>query len=240
MSILADPRFLACAVAVFAGACVQGVGGLGLAMIAAPIMGLVYPQLVPGPVLLVAGSFGLLSVLRELRDVDFRSSGLLIAGRMFGSVLAGLIIGLLPRETFATLFAVVILAAILLSFIGWKVQATPPALITAGFGSGLMGTITSVGGPPLGIVMQNAAPAKLRATIGLCLMVGAFFSIGVLAFVGRFGLREAEVGLFLLAPMCIGFSVSTPLRKYVSARGMRLLVLSVSGISALMLLARIG
>jgi uncharacterized membrane protein YfcA len=240
MNLLTDPRFLACAAAVFAGACVQGVGGLGLALVAAPIMALAYPQLVPGPILLVAGSFALLTVLRERGHVDFRAAGLMIGGRIGGSVLAGLIIGLLPRETFGLLFAAVILLAVLLSALGWRVQATMPALVAGGIGSGLMGTITSVGGPPLGIVMQRAEPARLRATIGLCLLVGAFFSIIVLALAGRFGLREAEMGLLLLAPTFVGFMVSSPLRRFVSAAGMRRLVLGVSAASALMLLLRIG
>ncbi len=240
MSLLLDPRFLACATAVFVGACVQGVGGLGLAMIAAPIMALAFPQLVPGPILVVAGSFAVLTVLRERRHVDFRASGLLIGGRVCGSLLAGLIVGLLPREIFGILFAVVILAAVGLSLAGWQVRATTPALLGAGFGSGLMGTITSVGGPPLGIVMQHLEPAKLRATIGLCLLVGTFFSIAVLAVAGRFGLREGEMGLWLLAPTFAGFAVSTPLRRYVSSAGMRMLVLTVSAASAVMLLFKVG
>ena len=163
---LADPVFLACALAVMVGALIQSTGGIGFAMFAAPIVAILRPDMVPGPMILAGGLVSLLIAAREFRNIDYRGAAIAIGGRIPGSIVAGLIIGLLPRTTFAISFAVLILIAVALSVSGWRVRATPLSLAAAGFGSGVMGTITSVGAPPMGIVMQNMDPPTLRATIG--------------------------------------------------------------------------
>jgi len=233
-----DGSFLFCALAVMVGALIQSTGGIGFAMFAAPIVAIVRPDLVPGPMVLAGGVISLLVAAREFRNIDFRNAGFAIGGRIPGSVVAGLAIGLAPRATFAVLFALFVLAAVLLSVSGWRVRATPLSLAAAGFGSGVMGTLTSVGAPPMGIVMQNADPPRLRATIGAFLAAGSVVSLSVLTWAGRFGWQELRLGVALLAPIAIGFWISRPLVQRVNARAMRYLVLAISGLSALILLAQ--
>jgi uncharacterized membrane protein YfcA len=235
---LLEPSFLACALAVMAGALLQGTGGIGFAMLAAPVAALLRPELVPGPMILMGGLVSLLIAVREARSIDYRSAAIAVGGRVPGSIVAGLVIGLLPRTVFAIAFAALILAAVALSIAGWRVRATPASLVVAGFGSGFMGTLTSVGAPPMGIVMQNMASATLRATLAAFLVVSALVSLAVLAAAGRFGAREIHLGLLLAAPMAAGFALSTPLARRVQAHRVRSLVLAISGISALVLLAQ--
>lgn len=238
MELLADPAFLACAGAVLAGAFIQGTGGLGFAMFAAPVAAVLHPELVPGPMLMLGGTVSLLAATREPASIDFRFAGIALGGRVAGSLVAGLVIGLAPKTAFAIAFALLILAAVALSVAVPRVRATPATLSIAGFGSGLMGTITSVGAPPMGLVMQNEAPARLRATIGAFLTLGAVVSIAVLAWAGRFGPRELTLGAFLLLPMAIGFALSSRMVKRIDGRIVRRVVLGVSAVSALILLAQ--
>lgn len=235
---LADPVLLACALAVMVGALIQGTGGIGFAMFAAPIVAILRPDMVPGPMIVAGGLVSLLIAAREFRSIDYRGAAIAMAGRVPGSIVAGLVIGLLPRTTFAISFALLILLAVAMSLGGWRVRATPASLAAAGFGSGVMGTITSVGAPPMGIVMQNLDPPALRATIGAFLVAGAVISLTVLAFAGRFGFHEIELGLLLIVPMAIGFWISTPLVRRVNASRMRGIVLAISGVSALVLLVQ--
>jgi uncharacterized membrane protein YfcA len=236
VAVLSDPLFLACAAAVLAGAFIQGVGGIGFAMFAAPIVAIIRPDLVPGPMIVAGGTVSLLAALREYGSIDLRGAAIATAGRIPGAIVAGLVIGLLPHTTFAVIFALFILAAVALSFSGWRVAASPLNLTVAGFSSGLMGTITSVGAPPIGIVMQNHKPAMLRATVGAILVAGAIVSIAVLAFAGRFGRHELASGVMLLVPMAIGFALSTPLVRRVKGRMVRMIVLGISALSAIVLL----
>jgi uncharacterized protein len=238
MDAIADPAFLVCAGAVLAGAFIQGTGGLGFAMFAAPVAVLLKPELVPGPMLLLGGSVSLLAAMREPSAIDYRGAAFALGGRVPGSIVAGLVIELAPRNAFAVAFALLILLAVALSLAVPRLRATPLTLGIAGFGSGLMGTITSVGAPPMGVVMQNEMPAKVRATIGAFLTVGAIVSIAVLTWADRFGGREAALGALLLLPMALGFRLSTTMVTRVDARLVRRIVLAVSAVSALILLAQ--
>jgi len=228
------------ALAVMVGALIQATGGIGFAMFAAPIVALLRPDLVPGPMILAGGSISLLIALRERRSIDVRGAAIAVGGRIPGSIVAGLIVGLAPRSTFAVVFAVLILAAVVLSAAGWRVRPTPVALATAGFSSGVMGTITSVGAPPMGIVLQNATPATLRATLAAFLVAGTVASLAVLAWAGRFGMHELTLGLLLLLPIAAGFALSAPLVRRVNPRAVKSLVLAVSAGSAIVLLVQQG
>lgn len=233
-----DLQFAICALAVMAGALLQGTGGIGFAMVAAPIVAIVRPDMVPGPMIVAGGAISLLIAVREHRSIDRRGALIALGGRIPGAILAGLIIGLLPREVFGIAFALLVLAAVVLSLAGWKVRPTAFSLAAAGFGSGVMGTITSVGAPPMGIVLQNATPPVLRATTGAFLCAGGLVSLIVLAAAGRFGWHELQLGLLLLLPMAIGFKLSSALLSRVRSDAIRYLVLAVSGLSAIILLAQ--
>ena len=238
--MLSDPSFLACGAAVFVGALIQGMGGIGFAMFAAPVVALLRPDLVPAPMIVIGGSVSLLAAVREAPHIDWKGAAIAVGGRVPGAVLAGLLIGLAPRSTFAIAFALLILVAVALSMTGWRVRATPMSLAVAGFGSGVMGTITSVGAPPIGIAMQNVDPPRLRATVGAFLFAGALVSLAVLAWAGRFGAHEFMLGLQLLVPMALGFWISSALMHRVHARIVRHIVLGVSALSAAILLVRSG
>lgn len=238
MTELLTPGNLTCALAVLVGACIQGTGGIGFAMFAAPIVALIQPELVPGPMLVLGGAVSALAAAREYRQIDYRAAAIALAGRVPGSVLAGLVIGVMSRAAFSFMFALMILTAVVLSSLAPRVEARPAMLGVAGFASGFMGTITSVGTPPMGLVLQSAEPARLRATIGLFLAVGCVISLVVLAVAGRFHWHEFSLSLFLLPAMALGFAISTPLKGWIKPRAMRHAVLGISALSAMLLLLR--
>jgi len=235
----ADATVALVALAVLAGAVIQGVGGIGFSMFVAPLVAVARPELVPGPMLVLGGSVSLLALLRERRRIDYRAAGIALAGRLPGTVAAGLVVGLLPPRHFSVVFAVLVLAAVALSLVARRAYGeTPPRLAAAGFVSGLMGTITSVGAPPMALVMQRSEPARLRATMGLFLFVGAVASIAALAWAGRFGWGDLQLSLVLLPPLAAGFWFSSAFSGRVPPRAVRLLVLGISALSALILLAQ--
>jgi uncharacterized membrane protein YfcA len=120
---MTDAGFLVSALAVLAGALIQATGGIGFAMFAAPIVAIVRPDLVPGPMIVAGCAVSLLIAMREFHKIDFTGAAFAIGGRIPGALVAGLIIGLAPRSAFAVSFAVLILLAVLLSVSGWRVRA---------------------------------------------------------------------------------------------------------------------
>ena len=149
-------------------------------------------------------------------------------------------IALLPPTAFGFIFAVMILAATALSLLKWHVLPTPRNLVTAGVVSGFMGTITSVGSPPMGLVCQNMPGPKVRATVSAFFLLGAGFSVITLATVGRFTAAQAAATLWLVPPVLLGFVASRYLVRHVdkSKRGVKTAVLAISGFAAVVLLVR--
>jgi uncharacterized membrane protein YfcA len=169
------------ALIVLIGACLQGAGGIGFGMFVGPVLAIIDPHLVPGPVLFLAGLLSVMSALREYRSIDYRALVYSLAGRLPASGAAGMLFVLLPVRAMSIVFALLILGAVGLSLRGWRVQARPQNFMLAGAVSGFMGTITSVGAPPMALVYQDFEPPRLRATIGAFFVAGAIGSIAVLA-----------------------------------------------------------
>jgi uncharacterized protein len=222
------------------GAALQASVGIGFGILSAPLLAILAPELVPGPVLLLSLLLAAMTMTREFRSVDARELSLAITGRFAGTMAAGAAIVLLPLVVFGSLFALMILAAIGLSLTRWHLVPTRRNLLAAGLLSGFMGTITSVGAPPMGIVYQNMPGPKVRATMGAFLMLGAGFSLVTLALVGRFTAAQVASTAWLVPPVLLGFVVSKYLLRHVdkSQRGVKSAVLTVSAVAALALLLK--
>jgi uncharacterized membrane protein YfcA len=230
--------YAAMGMVMFAGACLQGVGGIGFAMLSAPVAALFFPALIPGPLLALGCCVSLLSALREHRAIAWPLAGSALSGRAIGGALAVLAIAWLQPRPLAILFALSILAAVALSALGWRVRPSAGNLAIAGTASGFMGTITSVGAPPVAIAMQHLSPAQMRATAGSVLGGGALLSLAMLAMAGRFGAHELALSTSLLPFLLAGFAMSGRLRGSVSPAAVRRLLLALCSLGAISVLTK--
>jgi hypothetical protein len=237
---MVESSMLAVGAIVATGAALQASVGIGFGVLAAPLLVILAPELVPGPVLMLSLLLAAMTATREFRFVDLRELSLAMIGRVTGTMAAGAVIALLPQSVFGSLFALMILAAIGLSMTRWHLLPTRRNLIAAGLLSGFMGTITSVGAPPMALVYQNMPGPKVRATMGAFLMLGAGFSLITLALVGRFTAAHVASSVWLVPPVLLGFVASKYLRRHVdrSKSGVKPAVLAVSAFAALTLLLK--
>lgn len=219
-------------------AAVQGSTGLGFGLLAAPVLGMMDPAFVPGPLLALAFLISVLQAAREWRSIDSTKLLVALCGRIPASFLAGLSISLMPASAFGATFSVLVLAAVGLSVAGPRIRTTPGALFTAGAASGYMGTLTSIGAPPMAIVLQNAAGPEVRSTMGAFFVVGAAFSIAALALFGHFGRTEMILTAYLAPAVPVGFVLSFWGRRAVDRGRVRPILLGLSAVSALLLLAK--
>lgn len=235
---LLSGHFAGMAALVFGAAVTQGIGGIGFAMVSAPISVLLYPELVPGPLLVLGTALALLGAIRDFRSINWRSFGIVMAGRVVGTVTGAAVLSLLSATLFSIVFAVLILIGVTLSVSGWKVHATDRNLVIAGAASGVMGTITSSGAGPYAIVMQHVAPPELRGTMGCIFFAGGFFSLVMLGVFGHFDLKQFWLGLVLFPFMIAGFAVSTPLTRVFSREMMRRFLLGLAAAGSIGILIR--
>lgn len=218
---------------VLIGACLQGVGGIGFAMFAAPIAALVFPAMVPGPLLLLGGLVSVMAALREPAAIDWPLARHCVGGRCLGAVLAGGLMWALPARPLAVAFALSMLLGVGLALAGWRIVPDRRSAWVAGTVSGVMGTITSAGAPPLGLLTQTLPGPTVRSTIGAIIALGAAASLLMLAASGHFGWRQLVLGLVLVPWIWAGFAISSRLARHVSAAGMRRLLLGLVAASAM-------
>lgn len=235
-------HFAGMAAVVFGAALTQGIGGIGFAMVSAPISVLLFPELVPGPLLVLGTALALLGAVRDFGAINWRSFGVVMAGRVFGTIAGAAILSALSATLFSVVLASLILVGVILSISGWRVQASDPALVIAGASSGIMGTITSSGAAPYAIVMQRVPAAELRGTMGCVFFAGGFFSLVMLGVFGHFTVEQFWLGFILFPFMILGFLVSTPLTRFFSRELMRhfLLALAAAGSIAILLRAALA
>ena len=231
-------HYAAMAAVVFGAAVAQGVGGVGFAMFAAPVAAMFFPQLAPGPLLTLGGFISLLTALRERAAIDWPAVSYALAGRAVGTLIAIYAMARFAPQALGVLFACMILAAVALSVAGLKFSATPGRVSGAGVASGIMGTMTSVGAPPIAIVLQHAAPPRLRATLGMVLFLGSIFSLAMLALAKRYTGYHAGLALSLAPLLLAGFAVSSRLRTLLPPRAVRGVLLVACAMGAVGVLVK--
>ncbi|HET7715041.1 MAG TPA: sulfite exporter TauE/SafE family protein [Bauldia sp.] len=235
---LLSGHFAGMAAVVFGAALTQGIGGIGFAMVSAPISVLLFPELVPGPLLVLGTGLALLGAWRDFRSINWRSFGIVMAGRVFGTIAGAAVLSVLSATLFSVVFALLILIGVVLSVSGWKVHPTDPNLVIAGAASGVMGTITSSGAGPYAIVMQRVPPPELRGTMGCIFFAGGFFSLVMLAVFGHFDRDQFWLGMILFPFMIAGFVISTPLTRVFSREMMRHFLLGLAAAGSIGILIR--
>nr|WP_091082050.1 sulfite exporter TauE/SafE family protein [Nonomuraea wenchangensis] len=224
--------------AVFVGAVVQGSVGFGLGLVAAPVLTLLDPDLMPGAIQVVNATLPLFTLAVEWRRVDWRGLGFAVLGRVPGSVLGALVIVYVSVYSRGLLVAVMVLVAVALTARAVSVPRNGATITSAGFVSGVTGTATGIGGPPIALVYQTAKGPQIRATLAMFFFLSAVQSLVILAIVGELPGRALSTGATLIVPMLLGFLVSGPLRRYLDGGKVRTAVLVVAAVSAVGLIAQ--
>jgi uncharacterized membrane protein YfcA len=233
------PAELAAALALsVVGSILQGSVGFGLSVVAAPILLLMNPVFVPGPMLLAAMFLVILIALRERRDVNLTDVANATIGRIIGMLPAAYALSTLPRSVYELLFAVLVLVAVAVSLLGWHARPTRIHIVIAAMLSGFMGTLSSIGGPAMAIVYQNETGPRIRGTLSAIFTIGTLISITGLWWAGRFGAVELLLGLLLMPAVLVGFAFSRFTVGRLDGDQTRSAVLAISAVSALVIAIR--
>lgn len=224
--------------AVMTGAAVQTTAGLGLGLVAAPVISFLDPGLMPGSVLIAAVVLPVLTLLQEWRQVDWRGLAWGLPARLPGTVLGVWLVAVLQPRTLVGVVGATVLGAVVLSVWSFRVRISPVSLIAAGCVSGVFGTATSVGGPPVALLYQDEPPARVRATLAAFFLFGASISLAALAVGGQLDVRTVVAGLAAIPGVGIGFGLGTVLRRRIGTGRLRAVMLWVVTASALGLLIK--
>ncbi|MEQ8716733.1 MAG: TSUP family transporter [Acidimicrobiales bacterium] len=224
---------------VLVGAVLQGSVGFGMNVVSAPVVIQLEPDLVPGPLLLAAFFLTLFAAIRERTTLDISGAGWIVVGRVPGSVLGALAVAVLSTRGLSLALAAIVLSAVVASASGVSIVENRGTMFGAGAVAGFSSTTTSVGGPPIALVLQGRSGPELRSTLGAIFVIGVVMSLTTLALTGEFGTRDLELAVFVVPAAVAGFALSGPLRPLIDRGHTRPAVLAVSALAATILLVRV-
>lgn len=220
------------------GAALQGSVGFGLGLFSVPLLLLIAPQFVPGPLLASSLSLTLLLAHHERAGIEWRALGWALSGRVVGIAGAAFLLATVSASALGVWSAAFVLLAVLLTASGLHVAPAPRTLMVAGALSGLLGTAVSIGGPPMALLYQQEPGSRLRGTLSAFFLVGVGMSVAGLALAGRFGLGELWLAAHLVPGILVGFGVSRFTAQALDRGYTRPAILVVSALSSVMVLAR--
>lgn len=233
MSDVSSIELILANLVLFLGALLQGVAGYGVGTLSAPLVFLINPLFLPGPLIANATILNLLMLLRNIVHMRFAEVRFATQGALLGIVLAGLVLLKLGAEEFKLVFGLLILFAVSLSVLGVRPVNTRRNNMIAGSVSGFMGTITGAGGPPVALLYQNESPARIRGNLSAFFLITSNISLLALVPVGLLGWLQLKLAFMLLPGLFIGFWLSKPLAKRIPVKAIRPVVLTIAAIAGL-------
>ena len=223
---------------VIVGTILQGSMGFGLGTLAVPVLLLVDPIFIPGPLLCLAFVLTMLLYRREKNAVLTSDIKWGVVGRVPGTLTAALLLVFIPQQYFTLLIGLLVLLALALIYTGFRLPITTRNLIGIAALSGFMSTTASIGGPPMAMLYYEEAGPRLRGTLSGIFIFGTLMGLLALAVIGRLGFDEVVVAVCLLPALIIGFLVSRYSARVLDGGYIRPAILFVSGTAAVIAILR--
>ncbi|MGU3268052.1 TSUP family transporter [Pseudomonas paraeruginosa] len=222
---------------VLGGSLVQGLLGIGFGLLAAPLLYLLDPSYVPGPILLLGFLLACCMLLGKQQALAWRRPMPAILARLPGAWCGGLLLGLLPGAWLGLLLGACVLLATVTSYRWLEIRCNARNLVFAGFCSGLMGTATSVGGPPMVLVYQTCERFSTRDELATFFLLTTPVSLLVLSYQDLLPADYLSTSCKLAPAVLAGYGIARCLGSRFDRHSPRHLMLLLSLLASCWLLA---
>jgi len=229
--------------AVMAGGLVKGTIGFGMPMVALPLIAFAVP-VTTAMIILCAPIF-----LTNFLQIKFKqgiSSYRFLP--MFLFLVVGLIIGArlileINLNTITQIIAILIIFAAVINCFGFKINNNinkkNERIITSfiGFGSGILGGLSTVYGPPMlaYLVAVDLPKEKFVRTVSTMYFIGSFPLYGSLIYYGFATKQDLIMSLLLIIPALIAQQIGTKIRDKINQKQFRNCILVTLVILGIML-----
>ncbi|MBM87050.1 MAG: permease [Gammaproteobacteria bacterium] len=224
------------ALVIFIGSYIQSSIGFGLAIVAAPFLFFIDPLYVPAPITVSAFTLSLANAIKHWHAISFEGLKFAIIGRVPGTIAGGLLLFWISMDQLALWLGISVIIAVVFSLGNIVFKPTPAALFSAGFLSGFMGTSSSIGGPPMALVLQHQENDFIRANMAAFFCVSCLMSLVMLSIIDRFRIEHILISLPLMPATLLGYWLAMKTLYKISHQNLRrasLLLCSISGIAAI-------
>jgi uncharacterized membrane protein YfcA len=226
------------ALAVGVGALVQGSIGFGSNLVAVPVLALADPDALPATLVLVVVPLVIAMAVREHHAVDRAGVTWITIGRIPGTALGAWVVAIVSESTLAVLLGSSVLVAVALTAFSGPVPVNRSTTATVGFASGVMGTATAIGGPPMALLYQHHEGPVLRSTLALAFAFGTVLSIAGLVVADAIHLWHIALATALLPALLAGLALSRLVVGRIEGRWLRPAVLVFAAATAVLAIIR--
>ena len=218
--------------AVLGGGLVKGTLGFGMPMVALPIIAFFLPT-TTAMIILCAPI-----LITNFLQIKFKGVSSYRFLPMFLSLIVGLIIGArlileININTITQIIAVSIIFAALVNCFGIKIQNIKKnwektITILIGFGSGILGGLSTFYGPPMlaYLVAADLPKEKFIRTVSTMYFVGSFPLYGSLIYYGFATKLDLMVSVALIIPAFIAQQLGTKIRDKINQKQFRVCILT--------------
>lgn len=226
-------EILVVVVAVVAGSMVQATAGVGITLVAAPVLLAVDPAFVPLPLILGGAVVGIRNVTMEFAGFDARRWRRCLLGAPVGLVLGELALANLSERGLTAAIGLLVVISVGAMASGWQPRRRSWTSVLAGLLVALSLRVAALPGPPYAILHHDDPPEVLRPNISaLVLVLSGTISIRLLVGGEVTGADLGRVAL-VMGSALVGLLLAPPLRRWVDSGWFRPALLSVCGLGGL-------
>lgn len=211
---------------------------MGTGILIVPLLALIELALVPGPTVLASVALALPMAWHGRQHIAWNELKPLMAGLVAGCAIGAFTLASIPAHRVGIAFAIAILVTVAVTSLGLQLPFNWRSLASVGVLAGVMGASSGVGAPPIALLYQHREGPELRPTLAFVYTASSAVILVFLIAVGKFGQRELNLALLLMPGYVLGYLLARPLAKILDRGYSRLAVLTLSGISAVVLLVR--
>ncbi|WGV99001.1 sulfite exporter TauE/SafE family protein [Vibrio sp. YMD68] len=220
---------------IFLGSFVQTAIGFGLAIVAAPLLFLISPDYVPAPICLVALFISILNARKHRASVSIGGLKMALIGRVPGSIAGGFLLVMVSTDVLALWLGFLVLFAVAVSLLPYRIEPTPMRMGIAGFFSGFFGTSSSIGGPPMALLLQHQEANQLRGNLSAFFVFSSLISLIIQIPAGFLNTHHLWITIPLIPASWIGYRLAIATTQTLPKEIIRagaLVLCSVSGVTA--------
>ncbi|MDK7884212.1 sulfite exporter TauE/SafE family protein [Corynebacterium striatum] len=223
---------------ILAGTICQGTIGFGLGTIATPILTLVKPELVPTLILMLALVIASITTIKTHEQVAWKVVAISSLARLPGTLLGAWAVATLSHDGLSLIIGCAVILAMSLSGLGWSPQPNTRNTVVAGVASGFLGTSTSIGGPPMALIMKRFDPRRVRGTLSATFVLGCIISLITLGVSGQITMFQLKAAAAYLPLTIIGLIAANYLNRYINSKILNRVVLVVAISAAAILIVQ--
>ncbi len=223
---------------------VKGAMGVGMGMLAVPMLSLFVPpaQAIGLMVVPVLWSNAVQTIERGSPTYSVKRFRWLIFSQLISVVLTVRVSSSLSADQMNVMFACAILVSVLLMAarpnIGIPPRFETTASVIAGLAAGVMGGVSSLTSPVLitYLMALNLKREEFIGSISVIYLFGSVFMYSAMIWYGRFGVLELLVSCATVVPMLLGLALGKRIRYRLSEKRFRALLLAFLLVLATVLL----